>query len=52
MLKYLVGGARLAIDADQIVAWLASDSLFDKFAHCRAFVDFDVVGEPATMVVD
>jgi hypothetical protein len=52
LLKHLVGCTRLAIDTDQIIARLASNPLFDKFAYRRAFVDFDVVGEPAAVVVD
>ena len=52
MLQHLVRRARLAIDADEIVAGLASDPLFEEFAHGRAFVDFDVVGEAAAVVVD
>jgi hypothetical protein len=52
MLEHLIGSARLTIDADQIVAGLASDPLFDKLAYRRAFLDFDVVGEPAAVVVD
>jgi hypothetical protein len=52
ILEHLVGSARLTIDTDQIVAGLASDPLFDKLAYRRAFLDFDVVGEPAAVVVD
>jgi hypothetical protein len=52
ILEHLNGSARLTIDADQVIAGLASNPLFDKFAYRRAFVDFDVVGEPAAVVVD
>jgi hypothetical protein len=52
MLEHLVRRTWLAIDADQIIARLASDTLFDKFAYCCAFVDFNVVGEAAAVVVD
>jgi hypothetical protein len=52
MLEHLVRRTWLAIDTNQIIARLASDTLFDKFAYRHAFVDFDVVGEPAAVVVD
>jgi hypothetical protein len=32
MLEHLIGSARLTIDTNQIIARLASDTLFDKFA--------------------
>jgi hypothetical protein len=52
MLQHLIRRARLAIDTDEIVTGLASDSLFDKFAHCRAVVDLNVVGEPTAVIID
>jgi hypothetical protein len=48
----LVGCTRLAIDTDEIVAGLASNTLFDKLAYGCAILNFNVVGEAASVIVD
>jgi hypothetical protein len=52
MLQHLIRRAGLAIDADEIVAGLASDPLLKEFAYGCAFVDFDVVGVAAAVIID
>jgi hypothetical protein len=52
MLQHLVRRTRLAIDTNEIAAGLATNPLVEEFAHGRAFVDLNVVGEAAAVVVD
>jgi hypothetical protein len=51
--KRLVGGARLAVDANQVIARLAGANLpLDQLGDGRPLGDIDVIGEPAAVVVD
>ena len=52
-LEHRVAAARLAIDPDQIVRWLAlRQSLVEELLHGGAVRDVDVVSEAAAVVVD
>ncbi len=49
----LVAGNRLSVDADEIVAGLAvRQTLREELGDTAAGLDFDMVGEAATEVVD
>ncbi len=53
LLEDLVGGDRLAVDADEVVLRLAvGDVLREELFHGGAGRGLDVVGEPRTVVVD
>ena len=51
--QHLVTGHGLAIDPDQVVAFLAgANTLIEQFLDSDVFCDFDVVGKSAAVVVD
>ena len=52
-LEHRVAAARLAIDPDQVVRWLAlRQPLVEELLHGGAVRDVDVVSESAAVVVD
>ena len=53
LLQHLVGGHRLAVDADQVVFGLAvGDSVSEEFLDGGTLGDLDIVGEARSIVVD
>ena len=53
VMQRLIGGDRLAIDADQVILRPAvANALSKQLLDGDAFVDVDIVGEAAAIVVD
>ena len=47
----LIRGARLSIDADEVVGRLAADLIEEQIFDSRVVFDFDIVGEPSAVII-
>src|SRR5262245_37017896 len=52
LLQHVFAGHWLAIDADEIVRGVTTDSVIEQLLHRYARFDFDVICKAATIVVD